>query len=29
MKEKVLSYIKDVLEVPRDEYNGMPALSFC
>ena len=28
MKEKVLSYIKDVLEVPRDEYGGMPACPF-
>jgi len=28
MKEKVLSYIKDVLEVPRDEYNGMPVCPF-
>ena len=28
MKEKVLSYIKDVLEVPRDEYNGMPTCPF-
>jgi len=28
MKEKVLSYIKDVLEVPRNEYNGMPACPF-
>ena len=28
MKEKVLSYIEDVLEVPRDEYNGMPACPF-
>jgi hypothetical protein len=28
MNEKVLSYIKDVLEVPRDEYNGMPTCPF-
>ena len=28
MKEKVLSYIEDVLEVPRDEYNGMPVCPF-
>ena len=28
MEEKVLSYIKDVLEVPRDEYNGMPTCPF-
>ena len=28
MKEKVLSYIKDVLEVPRDEYGGMSACPF-
>ena len=28
MKKKVLSYIKDVLEVPRDEYNGMPTCPF-
>ena len=28
MKEKVLSYIKDVLEVPRDEYSGMPTCPF-
>ena len=28
MKEKVLSYIEDVLEVPRDEYNGMPTCPF-
>ena len=29
MEDKVLNYIKDVLEVPRDEYNGMTYLSFC
>ena len=28
MKEKVLIYIKDVLEAPRDEYNGMPVCPF-
>ena len=28
MKDKVLNYIKDVLEVPRDEYNGMPTCPF-
>jgi hypothetical protein len=28
MKEKVFSYIKDVLEVPRDEYGGMSACPF-
>jgi len=28
MKENVLNYIKDVLEVPRDEYNGMPTCPF-
>jgi len=28
MEEKVLNYIKDVLEVPRDEYNGMPTCPF-
>ena len=28
MKEKVLDYIKNVLEVPRDEYNGMPVCPF-
>ena len=28
MEEKVLSYIKDELEVPRDEYNGMPTCPF-
>ena len=28
MEDKVLSYIKDVLEVPRDEYNGMPVCPF-
>ena len=25
---KVINYIKDVLEVPRDEYNGMAACPF-
>ena len=28
MKEKVLEYIENVLEVPRDEYNGMPVCPF-
>ena len=28
MKNKVLDYIKYVLEVPRDEYNGMPTCPF-
>ena len=28
MKSKVLDYIKYVLEVPRDEYNGMPTCPF-
>ena len=28
MEDKVLNYIKDVLEVPRDEYNGMPTCPF-
>ena len=28
MEEKVLDYIKYVLEVPRDEYNGMPTCPF-
>jgi len=28
MNEKVLDYIKNVLEVPRDEYNGMPTCPF-
>tara|TARA_R110001592_G_scaffold9061_1_gene48704 strand:+ start:812 stop:1285 length:474 start_codon:yes stop_codon:yes gene_type:complete len=28
MVEKVLNYIKYVLEVPRDEYNGMPTCPF-
>ena len=28
MKDKVLDYIKYVLEVPRDEYNGMPTCPF-
>ena len=28
MKDKVLNYIKYVLEVPRDEYNGMPTCPF-
>ena len=28
MKNKVLNYIKNVLEVPRDEYNGMPVCPF-
>jgi len=27
-KEEVLNYIKYVLEVPRDEYNGMPTCPF-
>ena len=27
-KSKVLGYIKNVLEVPRPEYNGMPACPF-
>ena len=27
-KNKVLDYIKNVLEVPRQEYNGMPACPF-
>ena len=27
-KSKVLDYIKNVLEVPRPEYNGMPACPF-
>ena len=28
MKNEVLDYIKNVLEVPRQEYNGMPACPF-
>tara|TARA_B100000497_G_C7280581_1_gene194430 strand:- start:31 stop:504 length:474 start_codon:yes stop_codon:yes gene_type:complete len=28
MENKVLDYIKYVLEVPRDEYNGMPTCPF-
>ena len=28
MQDKVLNYIKYVLEVPRDEYNGMPTCPF-
>ena len=28
MKDKVLNYIENVLEVPRDEYNGMPTCPF-
>lgn len=28
MEDKVLNYIKNVLEVPRDEYNGMPTCPF-
>jgi hypothetical protein len=28
MEGKVLNYIKNVLEVPRDEYNGMPTCPF-
>ena len=28
IKGKVLNYIEDVLEVPRQEYNGMPACPF-
>ena len=28
MKEKVLEYIENVLEVPRDEYSGMPVCPF-
>jgi|TARA_R110001592_G_scaffold282638_1_gene550422 hypothetical protein len=28
MKDKVLNYIKYVLEVPRDEYDGMPTCPF-
>ena len=28
MEEKVIDYIKYVLEVPRDEYNGMPTCPF-
>jgi len=28
MKNKVLDYIKYVLEVPRDEYSGMPTCPF-
>ena len=27
-KSKVLGYIKNVLEIPRPEYNGMPACPF-
>jgi|TARA_R110001592_G_scaffold214109_2_gene466998 hypothetical protein len=28
MKNKVLDYIENVLEVPRDEYSGMPTCPF-
>ena len=28
LEHKVLNYIKDVLEVPREEYNGMSACPF-
>ena len=28
MKEKVLEYIENVLEIPRDEYSGMPVCPF-
>ena len=28
LKNKVLDYIENVLEVPRQEYNGMPACPF-
>ena len=28
MEDKVLNYIKNVLEVPRDEYSGMPTCPF-
>ena len=28
LKSKVLDYIENVLEVPRQEYNGMPACPF-
>ena len=28
MKDKVLNYIENVLEIPRDEYNGMPTCPF-
>ena len=28
MKDKVIEYVKNVLEVPRDEYNGMPVCPF-
>lgn len=28
MKSKVLDYIENILEVPRQEYNGMPACPF-
>ena len=28
MKSKVLDYIENVLEIPRQEYNGMPACPF-
>ena len=28
MKDKILKYIENVLEVPRDEYNGMPVCPF-
>jgi len=28
MEDKVLDYIENILEVPRDEYNGMPVCPF-
>ena len=28
MEDKVIDYIKNVLEVPKDEYNGMPTCPF-
>lgn len=28
MKDKILKYIESVLEVPRDEYSGMPVCPF-
>ena len=28
MKDKILKYIENVLEVPRDEYSGMPVCPF-
>ena len=27
-RDKVLDYIKNILEVPRDEYNGMSVCPF-